>query len=317
MPCIAKLVFQLTEKGFVLVADMRTVSRNRLQRKRLVVAVAACCAGQLAYANPVGPVVVGGQAAFATRGNQLTVTNTPGAIINWQQFSIQANESTRFVQQSAASAVLNRVVGVDPSLILGALQSNGRVFLINPNGVLFGAGSQINVAGLVASSLNLRNEDFLAGRMNFMGDPNQAAAVVNQGRITAASGGRVFLVGSAVDNQGVITAPNGDIVLAAGKSVRVAETGTPQLQVEIAAPADRPLNLSEVTYASRGIYTGMVRNSGVITANSAVRAADGSIVLKASGDVVLAAGSGHVCKWRPRRRCVGGGGRQRNDCRNR
>src|SRR5476651_1018021 len=150
---------------------MRTVKRNPMQRKLMAAAVAACFAGQFAYANPVGPVVVGGQAAFVTRGNQLLIRNTPGAIINWQQFSIQANESTRFIQQSAASAVLNRVVGVDPSLILGTLQSNGRVFLINPNGVLFGAGAQIDVAGLVASTLNLSNADFLAGRLRFTDTP--------------------------------------------------------------------------------------------------------------------------------------------------
>src|SRR6186713_2838418 len=148
-------------------ACMSTVKRNRLQRKLMVVAVAACFAGQSAYGNPVGPVVVNGQATFATQGKTLSITNTPGAIINWQQFSIQATEATRFIQQSASSAVLNRVVGVDPSRILGTLQSNGRVFLINPNGILFGAGSQINVAGLVASTLNLSNEDFLAGRMRF------------------------------------------------------------------------------------------------------------------------------------------------------
>ncbi|HEY6280335.1 MAG TPA: filamentous hemagglutinin N-terminal domain-containing protein, partial [Burkholderiales bacterium] len=174
---------------------------NGLQRK-FIIAAAMCFAGQLAYANPVGPVVVNGQATFATQGNQLSVTNTPGAIINWQQFSIGSNETTRFIQQSAASAILNRVVGVDPSKILGTLQSNGRVFLINPNGILFGTNARIDVAGLVASTLNLSNQDFIAGRMNFVGDPARAAAVVNQGRITASEGGRVYLLGSAVDNQG-------------------------------------------------------------------------------------------------------------------
>ena len=232
-----------------------------------------------------------GQATFATQGKTLSITNTPGAIINWQQFSIQATEATRFIQQSASSAVLNRVVGVDPSRILGTLQSNGRVFLINPNGILFGAGAQVDVAGLVASTLNLKNEDFLAGRMNFSGESTLGAAVVNQGSITAANGGRIYLIGSAVDNQGTLTAPNGDIVLAAGKSVRMAAVTSPQLQVEITAPEDRPLNLSEAAYGSRGIYAGLVRNSGVISANSAVRGADGSIVLKASRNIVVTAGS--------------------------
>jgi filamentous hemagglutinin family protein len=164
-----------------------TDNSGRFRHKTVAVAVAACFATQFAFANPVGPTVVNGQAVITTRGNQLTVTNTPGAIINWAQFSIGASEATRFIQQSASSAVLNRVVGGDPSRILGTLQSNGRVFLINPNGILFGAGAQVDVAGLVASTLHLSNEDFIAGRMNFVGDSALASAVVNQGRITAAN----------------------------------------------------------------------------------------------------------------------------------
>jgi filamentous hemagglutinin family protein len=102
---------------------------------------------QTAQANPIGGTVAAGQASFATTGNTLTVTNTPGTIINWQGFSIGANETTRFAQQIASPAVLNRVVSNDPSNILGTLQSNGRVFLINPNGIVFGAGSTVDVAG--------------------------------------------------------------------------------------------------------------------------------------------------------------------------
>src|SRR5574340_1636351 len=94
---------------------------------------------QTIQANPIGPTVVNGQASFAPAGKPLTVTNTPGNIINWQGFSIGANEITRFAQQSASYAVLNRVISNNPSSILGALQSNGRVFLVNPNGIVFGA----------------------------------------------------------------------------------------------------------------------------------------------------------------------------------
>ncbi|HTP97414.1 MAG TPA: autotransporter-associated beta strand repeat-containing protein, partial [Burkholderiales bacterium] len=262
-----------------------------MRRAAVVLASAAGLAGAPAHANPTGPVVVSGQAAFAQQGGTLSVTNTPGTIINWQQFSIRPNETTRFIQQSATSAVLNRVVGGDPSMLLGTLQSNGRVFLINPSGILFGAGAQVSVAGLVASSLQLSNQDFLAGRLNFTGDPTQSAPVVNRGRIAADGGGQVVLVGAAVANKGVITAPNGDIVLAAGRSVRVTEVGAPEIQVEITAPADRPLNLSEVTSGGRGIYSGFVTNSGSLNANSAVVNAGGRVVLKASNGVQLAAGS--------------------------
>src|SRR5258708_4527928 len=76
------------------------------------------------FANPSGPSVAAGSASFATSGNALTITNTPGAIINWQQFSIQKDEVTRFIQQNAASGVLNRVTSQNPSVILGQLLSN-------------------------------------------------------------------------------------------------------------------------------------------------------------------------------------------------
>src|SRR5262249_13798210 len=147
-------------------------------------------------------------------GNVLTVTNTPGAVINWQGFSIGANELTKFIQQSAASSVLNRVVGVDPSLILGALQSNGRVFLINPNGVLFGAGAKVDVAGVVVASLNLVEVDFLKGRLRVAETPG-AGGVVNQGAITPPNGGQVYLIAPNVQNSGIFARPKGEIVLAA------------------------------------------------------------------------------------------------------
>src|SRR5450759_4099789 len=116
--------------------------------KLTAVAAAIACvfaAGQ-AQANGTDPTVVAGRASFSTLGRSLSITNSPGAIINWQGFSIGASETTRFIQQSAASSVLNRVIGPDPSVILGTLSSNGRVFLINPSGILFGQGSRIDVA---------------------------------------------------------------------------------------------------------------------------------------------------------------------------
>ena len=127
-----------------------------LQRNSIALAVASCFVSSgTALANPTGPTVKSGSVTFQQSGNVLQITNSPNAIINWQGFSIGQNEVTRFVQQSQASAVLNRVVGANPSAILGSLQSNGRVFLINPNGIVFGAGATIDVAGLVASTLNL------------------------------------------------------------------------------------------------------------------------------------------------------------------
>jgi len=250
-------------------------------------AVAACFSGPV-LANPVNPTVVHGTASFATAGNILNITNSHNAIINWGSFSIGVNELTRFIQPSALSAVLNRVIGQDPSAILGALQSNGRVFLLNPNGIVFGAGAQINVAGLVASTLNLSNDDFLNNRMRFT-DGAGAGSVVNHGQIT---GGSVYLVGNAVTNNGLITSPGGEVVLAAGNSVELVNPGTPNLRVEVVAPDNEARNLGTISAeAGRiGIYAGLINNSGTLNASSAV-AEGGRIWLKAKKDITLASTS--------------------------
>jgi filamentous hemagglutinin family protein len=260
-----------------------------LRPKVAALAVAACFSSA-ALANPTSPTVVHGTASFSQSGNILNVTNSHNAIINWGSFSIGVNELTKFIQPSALSAVLNRVVGQDPSAILGALQSNGRVFLLNPNGIVFGAGSQINVAGLVASTLNLSNADFLAGRMNFT-DGAGAGSVLNQGAINA-TGGPVYMVGNAVTNNGIITSPGGEIVLAAGNSVELVNPGTPNLRVEIQADNNEARNLGTVVAdAGRiGIYAGLIKQSGVINANSAV-SEGGRIMLKSTKRTDLEAGS--------------------------
>ena len=118
---------------------MKAMDQRPFQRRLIQIAVASCFA-TAAYGNPTGPSVVSGAATFNAVGKNLTITNSPGAIINWQGFSIRADEVTRFVQSGAASAVLNRVTGAQQSQLLGQLLSNGRVFLINPNGVTIGAG---------------------------------------------------------------------------------------------------------------------------------------------------------------------------------
>ncbi|MBI2312471.1 MAG: filamentous hemagglutinin N-terminal domain-containing protein [Betaproteobacteria bacterium] len=266
--------------------------KRRWQRKLLSVAIASCFVSAGAYANPTGPAVVAGQASFATQGNLLSITNSPNSIINWQGFSIAGNEVTRFIQQSASSAVLNRVVGIDPSTILGTLQSNGRVVLVNPNGVFFGQGSVVDVAGLVVSSLNLSNADFLAGRFSFPDTPG-AKGIENQGTITTRTGGHVYLVAPDIKNSGVITAPGGEILLAAGKSVELVDGFTPDLRVRITAPDNQALNLgSLVAQGGRvGIYAGLIRHSGTVSADTAVVGENGKIILKATRDVTLDAAS--------------------------
>uniref|UniRef100_UPI0031381D32 two-partner secretion domain-containing protein n=1 Tax=Polaromonas sp. YR568 TaxID=1855301 RepID=UPI0031381D32 len=236
--------------------------------------------------------VVNGQASFQQLGSVRTVTNTPGTIIEWPGFSIAAGEATRFVQQSSASAVLNRITGQNPSVILGALQSNGRVFLINPNGILFGAAAQVDVNGLVASSLAMSNSDFLSGKMNFSAGA-VAGRVANQGSIRTPEGGQVLLIGPQVENSGLIQAPGGDVVLAAGRSVKLADSGNPALHVVVSAPQDQAINLGRIVAQSGrvGIYGHLVNQRGLVSADRASVGAAGQIVFKASGDLLLEGGS--------------------------
>ncbi|CAN7431409.1 MULTISPECIES: two-partner secretion domain-containing protein [unclassified Variovorax] len=240
----------------------------------------------------VAQTVVHGQASFQQLGNVRAITNTPGTIIQWPGFSIAAGEVTRFIQQSPTSTVLNRITGQEPSMILGALQSNGRVFLVNPNGVVFGAGSRVDVNGLVASSLAISNSDFLAGRMNFNAGP-VAGRVANQGRISTPEGGHVILIAPDVQNSGLIHSPGGDVVLAAGRSVKLADSANPALHVVVSAPQDQAVNLGEIVAQSGriGIYGNLVNQRGLVSADSATVGAGGQIVFKASGDLLLEGGS--------------------------
>ena len=259
-----------------------------LRRKALAVLVAA--AFGTALANPVAPTVVHGAATFNQQGNLYSITNTPNTIIDWRSFSVNAGEATRFIQQSADSKVLNRITGQDPSRILGSLQSNGKVFLINPNGVLFGAGSRVDVNGLVASSLAISNADFLAGKNNFAGAAN-AGKVVNQGTLATPGGGQIFLIAPAVENSGVISSPNGDVVLAAGHSVQLFDSSDPNVQVVVSAPADQALNLGSIVARGGrvGVYGALVNQRGTINADSAVMGANGKIMLKSSRTTLLEA----------------------------
>ncbi|MFZ5522719.1 MAG: filamentous hemagglutinin N-terminal domain-containing protein, partial [Pseudomonadota bacterium] len=173
----------------------------------------------LAQAEPTGGQISTGAGAITQVGTTTTITqNTQNLAINWQNFSIGSNEAVRFNQPNATSIALNRVLGQDPSTILGSLSANGQVFVLNPNGVLFGAGSQVNVGGLVASSLSLSDADFMAGKYTF-GNDGTVGAVVNQGALTAAQGGYIALLAPEVRNEGVITATLGTALLGAGDKV--------------------------------------------------------------------------------------------------
>lgn len=190
----------------------------------------ACGAG--VHAQPAGGVVSAGSATIGGAPGSMTITQTtPNVAINWQSFGIKAGESVRFVQPSSNSVALNRVIGSDPSSILGSLTANGKVFLVNPNGILFGQGASVNVGGLVASTLAISDANFMANNYKLSGAG--AGSVVNEGAINAADGGYVALLGAHVSNQGVIAAKLGTVALAAGNAMTLDVAGDGLLRVAV------------------------------------------------------------------------------------
>ncbi|WP_165904798.1 two-partner secretion domain-containing protein [Sulfurisoma sediminicola] len=227
-----------------------------------------------------------GTASFNQVGKLLTVTNSSGAILEWNRFGIPAGEAVRFIQSSASSSVLNRVLaGGGLSAIYGSLSSNGKVWLVNPAGILVGPGGTVDTAGFVASTLAVRDADFLAGRLTFSG---AGGDVTNQGSITTPAGGSVYLIGANVGNEGIINSPRGEVILAAGQTVNLVDTATPGIKVEITGAAGNTTNLGTIAAeAGRiGMAGVVVRNSGLLNASSAV-AQGGKVFLRASRDAYV------------------------------
>ncbi len=177
------------------------------------------------YALPEGQEVVQGTADCTHPDPQsMCIQASDQAIINYQKFSIGSGERVQFIQPSSHSSVLNRVTGTDPSAILGSLQSNGRVFLVNPQGIYFGKDAVVNVGGLVASTLNIRDEDFAQGNYRFyLEDGSLGSQIVNEGRISAETS--VALFAPYIDNLGSIIAQTGTIAMGSAQRITLDFSG--------------------------------------------------------------------------------------------
>ncbi len=244
-----------------------------------------------AYSNPSGLSVAHGQATVNHVGNLTQITNTPGAILNWQQFNIDVGQTTQFIQESANSQVFNRVTGGEVSKILGKLQSNGQVFLINPAGVFFGAGAVIDTAGFLASSLAASNTDLMNGHLRFNAGQGEAGAIVNQGQLTAHSGGSIVLLAPSVENSGIIHA-DGQVLLAAGHSVTVVDMKHPAIGLTVSAKAgEEAINLGQVIGRNVSLFGSLVRQEGVVEATKVQAGPGGVVRFVAEQGVKVAAGS--------------------------
>lgn len=176
---------------------------------------------QTALSLPQGWQTVSGDVDYHVDGNTMTITSGSNkSIVNYQRFDIGKNETVNILLPSSSSSMLNRVIGGNPSHILGSLNSNGQVFLVNPAGVVFGKTATVNVGSLIASSLNISDQNFLSGNYVFQIDESgKGSFIKNEGIIQTADKGLALLLGSTVENSGSIIAPDGTAAIAVGDKV--------------------------------------------------------------------------------------------------
>ena len=219
---------------------------------------------------PTQGKIVAGSGSIHTQGQAMTINqSTSKMVTDWGSFSIGAGNTVNIVQPDSSAISLNRVVGSDVSSIQGALQANGKVFLINPNGVIFTKTSQVNVGGLVASTLNMATDDFMSGRFTFAG--NSLAAITNEGNIVAVDDGKgalIAMIAAKIVNQGSLAADRGNVILASGSKVLLNLGGSVELQIE------------------QGVLDSLIENGGAIVANGGTVLLTTDAVGELSGSVI-------------------------------
>jgi filamentous hemagglutinin family protein len=213
------------------------LSRKRIVGHRAVmlsVLAASLLAAGAAYAGggPIGGQITSGSGQIQQIGNTTVIhQNSQTLTLNWQSFDIGANQTVDFLQPGSSSIAVNRIFSSTPSEIYGHLNANGQVWLINPNGILFGQGAQVNVGGLVASTLDVDDDSLSSNTRTFSG--SGTGSIVNKGTITAANGGYVALLGNNVSNQGVVSAQLGTVALGGGSAVTLTFNGDQLLHVQV------------------------------------------------------------------------------------
>ncbi|MDD3375056.1 MAG: filamentous hemagglutinin N-terminal domain-containing protein, partial [Candidatus Omnitrophica bacterium] len=257
---------------------------------------------------PEGGNFVNGNGTITVNGQTMNIDQMSSqAIIEWLSFCISQGYTVNINQPGASSVSLNRVIGADPSVIMGNLLSNGQVFLVNPNGVLFGASSYVNAPGVVASTLNISNSDFLNGNYTFLG---QGGSVVNQG-LMLAPGGYVTLLGNNVANNGTIVSELGTVTLAAGEKITMSldPLGLVSVVIDEALTqnttnaTDAVVNTGSISAdggrvvltadSLNGLFTNVVNNEGIIEAKGLV-GNNGEVILLAKGEDSLGVNTGTI-----------------------
>lgn len=277
---------------------------NHCSKSKLALAIQIlmCCE---AIAAPIGGEIVGGTGTITQQGSETAIIqDTERLAIDWQNFDVGKDERVTFVQPGQSAIALNRILSDKGSEILGQINANGHVILVNPQGVVFKEGAVVNAGGLIASGLQINPEDFMNGDLIFKHLEGTDGTVINAGTINAAAGGNVAMIGTRVENRGLISAHLSTVTLSSGKgavlsfddagllSVKVNEamlqselgdkaavTNAGQIQAE----GGRVLLSANTT---RDVFSQAVNWGDRQQARSVTYNDDGSFTLGAGGDVV-------------------------------
>ncbi|MDR6675186.1 filamentous hemagglutinin N-terminal domain-containing protein, partial [Xanthomonas sp. 1678] len=285
-------------------AARRCALRHSPLALALAVALGAVAPGNAAAQVAATQLPIGGSIAGGTgtinpaSGATLTIDQTSSRMaLNWSAFDIGSVATVTFNQPSTSAAVLNLVQGGNPTQIFGNVNANGQVFLINPNGIIFGSTAQFNVGGLVASTLGTTASDFMSGNDVLDAGGNMVALMSNSGTINAAAGA-VDLIGGKVVNSGTINATAGNINLVGADKVTLTfESGgfgvvvDKALQLQLDSVAVENSNVLSApggivtlqARAAQGLFDQLINNSGTITAAALNSGSDGSVSLVANG----------------------------------
>ena len=255
-----------------------------------LIAAALLLSPAMLQSNPTGGQVISGQGGISQSGATTTITQSSANLsLDWQTFNIAPQETVNFLQPSATAIAVNRIFDNNGTQILGHLNANGQIYLINPNGVLFGHGAQVDVGGLVASTLDLNNASLSGSSRSFSG--NGAGSIVNQGTINANNGGYVALLGNSVSNQGLISAQLGAVALGGGSAETLTFSGDSLVHLQVDRSALNSLAenggilragggiVVMTAGAANALLASVVNNTGVIEART-VENHDGTILLQ-------------------------------------
>jgi filamentous hemagglutinin family protein len=261
--------------------EMKSVTRYAakvwhptLRAVALAMAIAVVLCAVPAWALPEGGVVQAGEATIVHLGPKalIIIQSTPQVVIEWESFSIGANETVIFGGPSASAAALNLVTGANPSVIRGLIAAKGQVFTVNPSGVFYEKEADVEVGGLVTTTAIISSQDFMAGgNLPFSPGNDSGATIVNHGTISVSKGGFLAFVAPGVENLGMIQAPGGSVALGSGDAFTFEANGNPLIQLA----ADNFISTTLVD-AEGQPRSSLVSNSG------AIRADGGGVLLAAS-----------------------------------